>query len=158
MEKAPTNIAQALGISSNGIQASFIPPELLASMANDVLPLLDQGLAHAEGEVSPEIMLNLIYLGYMHLACLFRDGELRLACVVQFQDRPAYRVAQIVALAGSDFLFARRYFRWFCFWAASHECVAIEAWTRPKLTRALARYGFAKVHDVVRFTLKGFLQ
>jgi hypothetical protein len=158
VEKAFTNIAQELGLSSDGIEAKYIPGPLLPLVAEEILPFIQAGLNYGQNELNAMHVLNLAYVGDMFIFVAFEHGVPFAAVAAGFNTYNNYRTLQIYALGGRNLLRLRRFFPLLQQWAALQECIAIEAWTRPQMTRALSKFGFEKKYEIVRFSLKGNLQ
>jgi hypothetical protein len=87
------------------------------------------------------------------LWCMSLEGEIRGMMLTELVDTPAGRIARILAIAAHDMQRFRSYQETFELWAAVNGAQAIEAICNDRLLAIHAKYGFAKVANVIRKAL-----
>jgi len=114
-----------------------------ASVWPQALPFVERAMAHDNGRVSGDDLLDKIQARDMQLWLGEDDGDLQMVAITQVCDWPQMKVARFVVLAGEDFdgwwTFARPTFDR---WAAREGCAQYEVRGRLAWLRKLKDWTF----------------
>ena len=117
--------------------------------------MLDTAGKYGLGERSLDDVLTAIVEEQSQLWLCIKEGEIKSCAVTTLTDYPQYKVVFIDALSGRGAMqFIEAFWDYFCNWASVNGAVAIEACTRPAMTRLLRKVNMRKVYDVVRYSLE----
>lgn len=111
----------------------------------------------SNGEFQVEDALNLLLTRKAILWLVWTDGELFMA-ITEIRDYPRKRVCHVYAAAGKGInLTGLLILKEFRSWFLSQGVTEVTAICRESVARLIARAGFEKVADVMRFTWKELL-
>ena len=116
-------------------------------------PLVSRALDYSDGKYSLEAIYEALAARDMQLWVATLDHELVACCVTEIIIYPNKKVLTIFASAGVGL------HNWLgCLspileWGKSQGCQASEVYGRPGWARVLAKYGFEKIHTVLRAKL-----
>lgn len=115
-------------------------------------PFVDTSLQYSNGEKTSADLLTEIIAGKAQLFMAEHQGKVESVFITSIREYPQYKVVFVEAAAGKGFTEYINFF-WdsLIAWASANGAVAIEACTRPEVTRLLERkLHFRKVYDIVR--------
>lgn len=118
----------------------IVNPDDVEYVWHEVQPLIDKALAHAEGELYSEDVLQRIFDETQTLWLGMKDGEIFCSGVTEIITYPRKRVLRIITFAtksGHDYKHWKDFIEVIEGFGVRHGCSAIEAWTRKGLAKKL---------------------
>ena len=85
------------------ISAHLLAPADVASVWENVAPLLARVTQHTEGEMEPDDFLEPLTHGEMQLWLAVEQGSVHTAMVTQVVPYPQKKVLRVIAIAGTEF-------------------------------------------------------
>ena len=118
----------------------IVNPSDIEHVWEEVKPLLEKALAHAEGEMLPSDILDLILEEKETLWVGMNDGEIFCAGVTEIITYPRKKVLRIITCAtksGHDYEMWKDFTDIIEGFGVRYGCSSIEAWTRKGLAKKL---------------------
>ena len=132
------------------IHLSGIESTKVHQVWHEVLPLLDEALAHGMGEYTAEILLHNIVEGDNQLWVGHENNEIWYVCVTAIETYPSgYKTCTVIALAGFDVDEWISNVEELDSWCQANGVDAIRIYGRKGWERKLKPYGFEHVYTVL---------
>lgn len=126
-------------------------PEQIPLAWEELESFIEKSIEKSFGMMTTRQCYDMLCAGQAAAFATSRDGKLRLVLVVRPVEYASYRVARIIAMAGTGLREAHRFVDALEAWAVALGCVELEGWCRPAVTRFLRRLGWQpKLTLVVR--------
>lgn len=119
-----------------------------------VIPLLEKAFDFADGKYSIDTIYQEIKKQTMQLWVIFdKQYHLKAICITQIIFYPTEKRLAILFMAGFDMEKWLDLIDGLFGFAKQHDCKSIEVYGRPGWEKALKKYGFEKIHTVMRVKL-----
>jgi hypothetical protein len=142
--------------SGRSCKVFLIEPDDIELVWDDVVPLIERALQHAEGELIPEDIKTHLDKGDLRLWIALEDKKTIAAMVTEIIQYPRKKIVRVITLAG------RNMNMWYDFlpmiegYAISHGCSSLEAWARKGMKRKLKDWKHS--YDIITKDLKQRMQ
>ena len=123
---------------------------------DDVAPLIEKALQHAEGELVPDDIKKHLDKGDLRLWVALEGKETIAAMVTEIIQYPRKKIVRVITLAG------RNMDLWYDFlpmiegYAIRNDCSSLEAWSRKGMARKLKDWKHS--YDIITKDLKQRMQ
>lgn len=118
----------------------IVSPEDVEYVWEEVKPLIEKALSHAEGELLSEDVLNKIFEERQTLWVGMKDGEIFCSGVTEVITYPRKKILRVITFAtknGHDYKYWKGFEEVIEGFAVRRGCSALEAWTRKGLAKKL---------------------
>jgi len=137
-------------------KVALIEAENIDMVWDDVVPLIEKALRHAEGELIPEDIKKHLESENLRLWVALKDKNVIAAMVTEIIQYPRKRIVRVITLAGKDMGLWYDFLPMLEGYAIRHGCSSLEAWTRKGMTRKLKDWKHS--YDIITKDLKQRMQ
>lgn len=130
-----------------------VVPESLHYIWDEVVPFLNQALEYGQGKFLADDIYHFISDGIMQLWIVFDNYQLRAVGVTEIIPYPRKKSLLICFVSGIKAKQWLSLVDHLCMYAKDHGCDMIETYTRKGFEKLLGKFGFQKVHSVLKFDL-----
>ena len=155
MGKTVTQI-ESESTSAPSFKVALVNPDDVDLVWDEVIPLIEKALLHAEGELMPDDIKKHLDTGDLRLWVAFENKHVIASMVTEIIQYPRKRIVRVITLAG------RGMDMWYDFlpmlegYAVRNGCSSLEAWTRKGMTRKLKDWKHS--YDIITKDLKQRMQ
>ena len=155
MGKTVTQI-EAATVQSRRCQVALVEVEDVGMVWDEVSPLIEKALLHAEGELVPEDIKKHLDKGDLRLWVALENKDVIAAMVTEIIQYPRKKIVRIITLAGKDMSMWYDFLPMIEGYAIRNNCSSLEAWTRKGMTRKLKDWKHS--YDIITKDLKQRMQ
>ena len=155
MGKTVTQI-EAATVESRRCQVALVEAEDVGMVWDEVSPLIEKALLHAEGELVPEDIKKHLGKGDLRLWVALENKDIIAAMVTEIIQYPRKKIVRIITLAGKDMSMWYDFLPMIEGYAIRNNCSSLEAWTRKGMTRKLKDWKHS--YDIITKDLKQRMQ
>jgi len=143
-------------VAEPSCKVALVEAEDVDMVWDDVSPLIEKALRHAEGELIPDDIKKHLDSANLRLWVALKDKDVIAAMVTEIIQYPRKKIVRVITLAGKDMSL------WYDFlpvlegYAIRHGCSSLEAWTRKGMTRKLKDWKHS--YDIITKDLKQRMQ
>lgn len=120
-----------------------------------IKPMLERSLDYADGKFSAKSVRDALITKAMQLwVAVTKDEIIKAFAITQIVNYPNKCVLIIMFAGGESMQSWLRYINILQNFAAFHECEAVEIYGRNGWEKALAPYGYVKIHSVYRLATR----
>jgi|ETNvirome_6_1000_1030641.scaffolds.fasta_scaffold24040_2 hypothetical protein len=118
----------------------LVQPSDISIVWDEVVPLINNALKHAEGELLVEDLILPLSDGHMNLWVAFDEGIVVAAMITEIIIYPRKKILRVITIAGKD---GHGMDKWYGFlpmvegFALNNNCSSLEAWTRKGMAKKL---------------------
>jgi len=123
---------------------------------NDVVPLIEKALQHAEGELVPDDIKKHLDTSELRLWVALENKDVIAAMVTEIVQYPRKKIVRVITLAGKDMSMWYDFLPMLEGYAIRSGCSSLEAWTRKGMTRKLKDWKHS--YDIITKDLKQRMQ
>jgi hypothetical protein len=116
-------------------------------------PMVDRALEYADGKYNLEAIYEALAARDMQLWVATLDFDIVAVCVTEIRNYPCKKILTIFASAGWQLDSWLDFLTPILEWGKAQGCNASELYGRPGWERVLDRFGFEKIHTVLRLKL-----
>ena len=134
-----------------------IGDDMAEAMWPKVEPLIQDALAHANGELNSDDMKKAILARDMQLFVLYNPDsrEVEVAGVTEIINYPRKKVCRVVAMGGGPLEAWNQGIEEVQKWAYEFGCDGMEAFARPGVEKIMGKnFGYRKYYSVIGFDFK----
>lgn len=114
---------------------------------------LGKALRHAEGELGPEDIRQMVKDGHAFILVVVQGGEIVAAGAVEIVHYPRYKAANIIAVGGKHVFLQADELAWVCRVARDMGCSKVQTFCRPSMARLLGKLGMREAYRLMRCDL-----
>jgi len=141
---------------SNNCRVALIDSEDIGLVWDEVVPLIEKALLHAEGELIPEDIKQHLDEGDLRLWVALKGQKILAAMVTEIIEYPRKRIVRVITLAGKNMDMWYDFLPMIEGYAVKNGCSSLEAWTRKGMTRKLKDWKHS--YDIITKDLKQRMQ
>ena len=155
-DKESISPAQLIHQSGRSCKIFLLEAEDIDLVWDDVVPLIEKALQHAEGELVPDDIKKHLDKGDLRLWIALEGKETIAAMVTEVIQYPRKKIVRVITLAG------RNMDMWYDFlpmiegYAIRNGCSSLEAWSRKGMARKLKDWKHS--YDIITKDLKQRMQ
>jgi hypothetical protein len=123
---------------------------------NDVVPLIEKALQHAEGELVPDDIKKHLDKGDLRLWVALEGKETIAAMVTEVIQYPRKKIVRVITLAGKNMDMWYDFLPMIEGYAIRNDCSSLEAWSRKGMARKLKDWKHS--YDIITKDLKQRMQ
>ena len=158
MDKVYTLTTIPPGTSSDKLAAWVFTNEQIPLVWEQIEPFIEKSVEASQGTITTRMIYDMLCEGSA-VAIGTADGtEIKLVTVLRRIEYANYSAARIIAMAGTGLREAHRFIEAVEAWAISLDCVELEGWCRPAVTKLLRRLGWKPKFTIVTRDLRRKLQ
>ena len=155
MGKAITEL-ESCKTQSRNCRVALVNSEDIGLVWDEVTPLIEKALLHAEGELVPEDIKKHLDEGDLRLWVALKGQEILASMVTEIIEYPRKRIVRVITLAGKDMNMWYDFLPMIEGYAVKNGCSSLEAWTRKGMTRKLKDWKHS--YDIITKDLKQRMQ
>jgi|TARA_R110000824_G_scaffold91867_1_gene223180 hypothetical protein len=155
MGKAITEL-ESWKTQSRNCRVALVNSEDIGLVWDEVTPLIEKALLHAEGELVPEDIKKHLDEGDLRLWVALKGQEILASMVTEIIEYPRKRIVRVITLAGKDMNMWYDFLPMIEGYAVKNGCSSLEAWTRKGMTRKLKDWKHS--YDIITKDLKQRMQ
>lgn len=155
MGKTVTELGATTAPSRN-CKVALITKEDIELVWDEVTPLIEKALRHAEGELIPSDIKKHLDTGDLRLWVALEGQNILASMVTELIDYPRKRIVRIITLAGKNMDMWYDFLPMIEGYAVKNGCSSLEAWTRKGMTRKLKDWKHS--YDIITKDLKQRMQ
>mgnify|MGYP003151866679 FL=1 len=141
---------------SRNCRVALVNSEDIGLVWDEVTPLIEKALLHAEGELVPEDIKKHLDEGDLRLWVALKGQEILASMVTEIIEYPRKRIVRVITLAGKDMNMWYDFLPMIEGYAVKNGCSSLEAWTRKGMTRKLKDWKHS--YDIITKDLKQRMQ
>jgi len=142
--------------SAPSFKVALVNSEDIGLVWDEVTPLIEKALLHAEGELVPEDIKKHLDEGDLRLWVALKGQEILASMVTEIIEYPRKRIVRVITLAGKDMNMWYDFLPMIEGYAVKNGCSSLEAWTRKGMTRKLKDWKHS--YDIITKDLKQRMQ
>jgi len=142
--------------SGRSCKVYLIEPDDIGLVWDDVVPLIEKALQHAEGELVPDDIKKHLDKGDLRLWIALESKEIIAAMVTEVIQYPRKKIVRVITLAGKNMDMWYDFLPMIEGYAISHGCSSLEAWSRKGMARKLKDWKHS--YDIITKDLKQRMQ
>ncbi len=155
MGKIVTEI-ESSNIQPRTCKVALVEAEDIDMVWDDVAPLIEKALRHAEGELIPDDIKKHLDSANLRLWVALEDKDVIAAMVTEIIQYPRKKIVRVITLAGKNMGLWYDFLPMLEGYAIRHGCSSLEAWTRKGMTRKLKDWKHS--YDIITKDLKQRMQ
>ena len=155
MGKIVTEI-KSEGVQSRTCQVALVEAEDVDMVWDDVSPLIEKALLHAEGELIPDDIKKHLDTSELRLWVALENKDVIASMVTEIVQYPRKKIVRVITLAGKDMSMWYDFLPMLEGYAIRNGCSSLEAWTRKGMTRKLKDWKHS--YDIITKDLKQRMQ
>ena len=141
---------------SRNCRVALVNSEDIGLVWDEVTPLIEKALLHAEGELIPEDIKKHLDEGDLRLWVALEGQEILASMVTEIIEYPRKRIVRVITLAGKNMDMWYDFLPMIEGYAVKNGCSSLEAWTRKGMTRKLKDWKHS--YDIITKDLKQRMQ
>lgn len=141
---------------SRNCRVALVNSEDIGLVWDEVTPLIEKALLHAEGELIPEDIKKHLDEGDLRLWVALEGQEILASMVTEIIEYPRKRIVRVITLAGKNMDMWYDFLPMIEGYAVKNGCSSLEAWTRKGMTRKLKDWKHS--YDIITKDLKKRMQ
>ena len=141
---------------SRNCRVALVNSEDIGLVWDEVTPLIEKALIHAEGELIPEDIKKHLDEGDLRLWVALEGQEILASMVTEIIEYPRKRIVRVITLAGKNMDMWYDFLPMIEGYAVKNGCSSLEAWTRKGMTRKLKDWKHS--YDIITKDLKKRMQ
>ena len=143
-------------VVSPSCKVALVEAEDIDMVWDDVVPLIEKALRHAEGELIPDDIKKHLDSANLRLWVALEGRDVIAAMVTEIIQYPRKKIVRVITLAGKDMSLWYDFLPMLEGYAIRHGCSSLEAWTRKGMTRKLKDWKHS--YDIITKDLKQRMQ
>ena len=147
---------EAETVAEPSCKVALVEAEDIDMVWDDVSPLIEKALRHAEGELIPDDIKKHLDSANLRLWVALKDKDVIAAMVTEIIKYPRKKIVRVITLAGKDMSLWYDFLPMLEGYAIRHGCSSLEAWTRKGTTRKLKDWKHS--YDIITKDLKQRMQ
>ncbi len=147
---------EAETVAEPSCKVALVEAEDIDMVWDDVSPLIEKALRHAEGELIPDDIKKHLDSANLRLWVALKDKDVIAAMVTEIIQYPRKKIVRVITLAGKDMSLWYDFLPMLEGYAIRHGCSSLEAWTRKGMTRKLKDWKHS--YDIITKDLKQRMQ
>ena len=155
MGKTITQI-EAESTQAPSCKVALVNSEDIELVWDEVIPLVEKALSHAEGELKPEDIRKHLDTGDLRLWVALQDRDIIASMVTEIIQYPRKKIVRVITVAGKDMSMWYDFLPMLEGYAVRNGCSSLEAWTRKGMTRKLKDWKHS--YDIITKDLKQRMQ
>ena len=155
MGKTVTQI-EAESTQAPSCKVALVNSEDIELVWDEVIPLVEKALSHAEGELIPSDIRKHLDTGDLRLWVAMEDRDIIAAMVTEIIQYPRKKIVRVITVAGKDMSMWYDFLPMLEGYAVRNGCSSLEAWTRKGMTRKLKDWKHS--YDIITKDLKQRMQ
>ena len=142
--------------SGRSCKVFLLEAEDIGLVWDDVVPLIEKALQHAEGELVPDDIKKHLDKGDLRLWVALEGKETIAAMVTEVIQYPRKKIVRVITLAGKNMDMWYDFLPMIEGYAIRNGCSSLEAWSRKGMTRKLKDWKHS--YDIITKDLKQRMQ
>ena len=155
MGKTVTQI-EAKSTQAPSCKVALVNSEDIELVWDEVIPLVEKALSHAEGELIPSDIRKHLDTGALRLWVALEDKDIIASMVTEIIQYPRKKIVRVITVAGKDMSMWYEFLPMLEGYAVRNGCSSLEAWTRKGMTRKLKDWKHS--YDIITKDLKQRMQ
>ena len=155
MGKTITHI-EAESTQAPSCKVALVNSEDIELVWDEVIPLVEKALSHAEGELIPSDIRKHLDTGDLRLWVALEDKDIIASMVTEIIQYPRKKIVRVITVAGKDMSMWYEFLPMLEGYAVRNGCSSLEAWTRKGMTRKLKDWKHS--YDIITKDLKQRMQ
>ena len=155
MGKTVTQI-ESEPVKTPSCKVALVEAEDVDMVWDDVAPLIEKALLHAEGELIPDDIKKHLDTSELRLWVALENKDVIAAMVTEIVQYPRKKIVRVITLAGKDMSMWYDFLPMLEGYAIRSGCSSLEAWTRKGMTRKLKDWKHS--YDIITKDLKQRMQ
>ena len=155
MGKTVTQI-EAKSTQAPSCKVALVNSEDIELVWDEVIPLVEKALSHAEGELIPSDIRKHLDTGDLRLWVALEDKDIIASMVTEIIQYPRKKIVRVITVAGKDMSMWYDFLPMLEGYAVRNGCSSLEAWTRKGMTRKLKDWKHS--YDIITKDLKQRMQ
>ena len=143
-------------VASPSCKVALVEAEDIDMVWDDVVPLIEKALRHAEGELIPEDIKKHLDSANLRLWVALEDRDVIAAMVTEIIQYPRKKIVRVITLAGKNMGLWYDFLPMLEGYAIRHGCSSLEAWSRKGMARKLKDWKHS--YDIITKDLKQRMQ
>jgi hypothetical protein len=143
-------------VQSRTCQVALVEAEDVDMVWDDVSPLIEKALLHAEGELIPDDIKKHLDTSELRLWVALENKDVIASMVTEIVQYPRKKIVRVITLAGKDMSMWYDFLPMLEGYAIRNGCSSLEAWTRKGMTRKLKDWKHS--YDIITKDLKQRMQ
>ena len=137
-------------------KVALVGSEDIGMIWDEVVPLIEKALVHAEGELVPGDIRKHLDSGDLRLWVALKDKDVIASMVTEIIQYPRKKIVRVITVAGKDMSMWYEFLPMLEGYAIRKGCSSLEAWTRKGMTRKLKDWKHS--YDIITKDLKQRMQ
>jgi hypothetical protein len=137
-------------------KVALVGSEDIGMIWDEVVPLIEKALVHAEGELTPDDIRKHLDSGDLRLWVALKDKDVIASMVTEIIQYPRKKIVRVITVAGKDMSMWYEFLPMLEGYAVRNGCSSLEAWTRKGMTRKLKDWKHS--YDIITKDLKQRMQ
>ena len=137
-------------------RVALVNSEDIELVWDEVIPLVEKALSHAEGELIPSDIRKHLDTGDLRLWVALEDKDIIASMVTEIIQYPRKKIVRVITVAGKDMSMWYEFLPMLEGYAVRNGCSSLEAWTRKGMTRKLKDWKHS--YDIITKDLKQRMQ
>ena len=155
MGKTVTQI-EAESTQAPSCKVALVNSEDIELVGDEVIPLVEKALSHADGELIPSDIRKHLDTGDLRLWVALQDRDIIASMVTEIIQYPRKKIVRVITVAGKDMSMWYDFLPMLEGYAVRNGCSSLEAWTRKGMTRKLKDWKHS--YDIITKDLKQRMQ
>ena len=155
-DKESTSLVPLIHQSGRSCKVFLLEAEDIDLVWDDVVPLIEKALQHAEGELVPDDIKKHLDKGDLRLWIALEGKETIAAMVTEVIQYPRKKIVRVITLAGKDMDMWYDFLPMIEGYAIRNGCSSLEAWSRKGMARKLKDWKHS--YDIITKDLKQRMQ
>ena len=155
MGKTVTQI-EAESTQAPSCKVALVNSEDIELVWDEVIPLVEKALSHAEGELIQSDIRKHLDTGDLRLWVALQDRDIIASMVTEIIQYPRKKIVRVITVAGKDMSMWYDFLPMLEGYAVRNGCSSLEAWTRKGMTRKLKDWKHS--YDIITKDLKQRMQ
>ena len=147
---------EAETVAEPSCKVALVEAEDIDMVWDDVSPLIEKALRHAEGELIPDDIKKHLDSANLRLWVALKDKDVIAAMVTEIIQYPRKKIVRVITLAGKDMSLWYDFLPMLEGYAIRHGCSSLEAWSRKGMARKLKDWKHS--YDIITKDLKQRMQ
>ena len=143
-------------VVSPSCKVALVEAEDIDMVWDDVVPLIEKALRHAEGELIPDDIKKHLDSANLRLWVALEGRDVIAAMVTEIIQYPRKKIVRVITLAGKDMSLWYDFLPMLEGYAIRHGCSSLEAWSRKGMARKLKDWKHS--YDIITKDLKQRMQ
>ena len=155
-DKESISPAQLIHQSGRSCKIFLLEAEDIDLVWDDVVPLIEKALQHAEGELVPDDIKKHLDKNDLRLWIALEGKETIAAMVTEIIQYPRKKIVRVITLAGKNMDMWYDFLPMIEGYAIRNGCSSLEAWSRKGMARKLKDWKHS--YDIITKDLKQRMQ